>query len=90
MTFIPFDRARKECMEDPEFLKAYEALDEEFQLVEELIKARKEARMSQQEVAAQMGTSQAQIVRLESGKGTISSLRRYAHATGKKLKVTLE
>jgi transcriptional regulator with XRE-family HTH domain len=45
--------------------------------------------MTQQNVADKMKTSQSQIVRLESGKGTIASLRRYAKATGKRMKITL-
>lgn len=89
MAFVPFEKAREECLKDPKLRKLYEAEEEEFRLAEELIKARKAARMTQQQVAEKMGTSQAQIVRLESGKGTISSLRRYARATGRKVKITL-
>jgi len=86
---IPFKTVFEEDMKDPEFVKEYEALREEFDLAEELIKARKAVKMTQKQVAERMGTSQSQITRLESGKGTISSLRRYANVTGKKVKITL-
>ena len=89
MTFVPFSRVRNKMMSDPEFVKAYHELDEEFDLLKAMIDARKAAGLTQSEVAEKMGTSQAQIVRLESGKGTITSLRRYARATGRKVKITL-
>lgn len=87
--FVPFEKVFEENMKDPEFARLYEADREEFELVEELIRARKAAKLTQQEVAERMNTSQSQIVRLESGKGTITSLRRYAKATGKRVKITL-
>ena len=89
MNMIPYKKIIEEDMKDPEFVKEFEALREEFDLVEELIKARKAVKMTQKQVAERMGTSQSQITRLESGKGTISSLRRYAKATGRKVKITL-
>jgi DNA-directed RNA polymerase specialized sigma subunit len=89
VAYVSFSKIREKLMADPDFVKEYHDLDEEFDLVKELIKARKEAGLTQIEVAEKMGTSQSQITRLESGKGTISSLRRYAKATGKKVKITL-
>ena len=89
MTMIPFEKVFEEEMKKPEFAKAYHELDEEFELLTELIKARKAAKMTQKDVADKMKSSQSQIARLESGRGTISSLRRYAKATGRKVKITL-
>ena len=86
---ISFEKVFEKDMQDEEFVRLYEADREEFELVQELIRARKAAKLTQQEVANRMNTSQSQIVRLESGKGTISSLRRYAKATGKRVKITL-
>jgi len=86
---ISFKKVFEKDMQDPEFAKLYEADREEFELVQELIRARKAAKLTQQEVADRMNTSQSQIVRLESGKGTITSLRRYAKVTGKRVKITL-
>jgi DNA-binding XRE family transcriptional regulator len=86
---IPFEKAFERDMLDPEFIQLYEADREEFDLVQELIRARKAANLTQQEVADRMNATHSQIMKIESGKGTISSLRRYARATGKQVKITL-
>jgi DNA-binding XRE family transcriptional regulator len=86
---IPFEKAFEKDMLDPEFVQLFEADREEFDLVQELIRARKAANLTQQEVADRMNTTQSQIIKIESGKGTISGLRRYAKATGKQVKITL-
>ena len=79
-------------MEDPLFQAAYDDLKEEFDLARALIKARAEAHMTQEQVAAAMGTSQAAIARLESGRGTTTTrtLERYARATGTRLRISFE
>ncbi|ASV88181.1 helix-turn-helix family protein (plasmid) [Ochrobactrum quorumnocens] len=78
-------------MNDPEFQKEYEKADAEFALVEALVKARADAKMSQADVAKRIGTTQSAIARLEGGKvsPSISTLRRYAEATGSKLQISL-
>ena len=86
---IPFEKAFEKDMQDSEFIQLYEADREEYELVQELIRARKAANLTQQDLASRMNTSQSQIVKIESGKGTISSLRRYAKVTGKRVKITL-
>lgn len=54
---------------DPEFRAAVEELEPEFQFVRTLIGARLNAGLTQQELAAKMGTSQSAIARLEGGGG---------------------
>ena len=75
--------------EAPEFAKEFHGLDEEFELAVEMIKARKEANLTQTELAEKMGTTQVQVSRLEIGKGNLTSLRKYAKAVGKKVKISL-
>ncbi|TPJ34539.1 helix-turn-helix transcriptional regulator [Mesorhizobium sp. B2-8-3] len=89
---IPVEEAAKDWFKDPEFVAEYEALEEEFTLAEALIKARGEADMTQEEVAAAMGTTQAVIARLESGRNMPSTrtLQRFAKATGSKLRISFE
>ncbi|WP_353824211.1 helix-turn-helix transcriptional regulator [Mesorhizobium sp.] len=67
-------------------------MEEEFAIAEALIKARGEADMTQEEVAAAMGTTQAVIARLESGRNMPSTrtLQRFAKATGSKLRISFE
>lgn len=54
--------------------------------------ARGEANPSQAEIARRMGTSQPAVARLESGRGnpSLATLRRYAEATGTKLRISFE
>ena len=75
---------------DPEYRKAWDALEDEFSIAEALIQARMRAKMTQAEVATAMGVSQPAIARIESGKSiSLKTLRRYAKATGSKLKIEL-
>ncbi|MEJ5081405.1 helix-turn-helix domain-containing protein [Ochrobactrum sp. MYb379] len=82
---------KKRLMSDPEFQKEYEKADADFALVEALVRARTDAKMSQADVAKRIGTTQSAIARLEGGKvsPSISTLRRYAEATGSKLQINL-
>jgi ribosome-binding protein aMBF1 (putative translation factor) len=84
--------AFEEWRKDPEFAAAYDALEEEFALAEALIRARASASMTQEDVAKAMGTTQAVIARLESGRTMPSTrtLQRFAEATGTKLRIRFE
>jgi predicted transcriptional regulator len=55
------------------------------ELIEELVRARRESELSQTEIAARMGTSQSAVARLESGDldARLSTLERYAAALGR-------
>lgn len=82
---------KKKWQKDPEFRKAYAALEPEFAVAQQLIAARNRAGMSQAEVARRMGTTQSSVARLESGQRlpAMNSLRRYANAIGHRLEVRL-
>ena len=88
--FIPAQVLFDEWHKDPEYMKAYDALEEEFALANALIQAR--ADLSQAELARRMGTSQSAIARLESGRSRPSTrtLRKFAEATGMKLRFVFE
>ena len=90
--FIPVEEAAKEWMKDPEFRAAYDFLEDEFSLATALIRARGEADMTQEDVAKAMGTTQAVIARLESGRSRPSTrtLERFARATGMRLRISFE
>lgn len=89
---IDYNDIRKKWMQDPEFVKEYEALEEEFSLASAMIAARAHADMTQQDVAAKMETSQSYIAKLEGGavNPTMKALKRYAEATGSRVKITFE
>ena len=74
------------------FKEAYEALDLEYQVVDQLLKARARAGLTQDAVAERMGTTKSAISRLEgSGKHapSLTTLQRYAHAVGCDLQIRL-
>ena len=72
---------------DPANAEEVNAMFERFRLREELYKARREAKLTQKELARRMGTSQTYIAAVEHGKKniTFSTLARYARACGKKV-----
>ena len=77
----------EEWMKKPGYRAAYAALDPEFELAGEMIKARVRAGMTQEEVAARMGTTLRVLWRLESGKRplNIKRLEQFALATGSRI-----
>jgi ribosome-binding protein aMBF1 (putative translation factor) len=87
-----FKTLRDRWLKDPEVRKEYDALKTEFQLAEEIIKARAKARMTQAELARRIGTKSTAISRLESpnyGKASISMLKKVAQALGCELQIRL-
>jgi len=72
---------------------AYEALETEFSLLRELLKARQSAGLTQAEIAERMGTKAPAVTRLESslssGKHSpsIATLKKYAQALGCRLEI---
>lgn len=77
----------------PDVKAAFDQLDEEFAFLDEFLKARASAGITQAEVAARIGTTQSAIARLESGKGghspSLATLRKYARALGFRLELRL-
>ncbi len=90
--FIPVEEAFREWHKDFEFVAAYDALEDEFAVASALIKARGDAAMTQEQVAKAMGTTQAVVARLESGKTMPSTrtLERFAKATHTRLRISFE
>lgn len=79
-------------LSNPKVKAEYDALEDEFALLHQLLAARNAAGMSQEDVAREMGTKQSAIARIEaSGKHSpsINTLRRYAKAVGCHLELRL-
>ena len=89
---IPVEEAFHEWRKDPKFVAAYDALEDEFAVASALIKARGDAAMTQEQVAEAIGTTQAVVARLESGKTMPSTrtLERFAKATHTRLRIGFE
>lgn len=90
--FIPLSTLFEEWHKDPEYVREYAALEEEFALAKALIKARADADLTQEEIAKRMGTTQSAIARLEGGKSrpSTATLAKFAKATGTRLRVSFE
>ena len=71
----------------------YDRLGHEFALLDEFLKARADAGITQADLAERMGTTQSAVARLESGRGkqspSLSTLRKYARALGCRLELRL-
>lgn len=82
----------EEALQDAKFKAEYEALDTEFELVRQFIKARQKAHISQDDLAKKLKLQQPAIARLESGgyaKKSITKLSQVAKVLGYSLKVSL-
>lgn len=79
----------EELMQDPEFRKEYDALQPERDITMALVKARKEAGLTQAELSEKTGISQADISRLENGSRnpSIALLKRIAKALNSTLRI---
>jgi len=75
--------------------KAYEALEEEYAALHTMLDARLSAGLTQADVAKRMGTTVSAVSRLEASlrsekhSPSYATLKKYAHACGKKLLVQM-
>jgi ribosome-binding protein aMBF1 (putative translation factor) len=88
---IPLKEFMAKSLTDPEVKREFDALEQEFAISSELIRARARSGLSQAELAERMGTSQSAIARIESGRTLPSAktLIRFAEATGSKIELRL-
>lgn len=82
----------KEKLKNPDFKEKYDELQPEMVFIRALITARAEQGLTQKELSERSGIQQADISRLETGKGNpgIKTLQRLAEAMGYNLKIELE
>jgi len=82
------EELKQKALQNKNVKAEYEKLDVEFQLLNEMLTARKEAGLNQSQVAELMGTKQASITRLESSLSSgehspsLTTLKKYANAVG--------
>jgi len=88
---IPLNTVAQRWLKEPGFKQGYDAMEDEYALASQLIEARTRAGMTQDDVARRMGTSRATVARFESGatQPTLAALKRFAEATGVRVRVTL-
>ncbi len=88
-----FKDFKEKALKDSEFKAEYEALRPEFEVLKKLVKARKEAHISQADLAYRLHVQQPSIARLERGgyaSTSVATLSRVANALGYDLKVSLQ
>jgi transcriptional regulator with XRE-family HTH domain len=82
------EQLKQKALKNADVKKEYEDLDLEFQLLNEMLHARKDAGLNQSQIADIMGTKQAAITRLESALSSglhspsLSTIKKYARAVG--------
>ncbi len=86
---------KEKALKRPAVNEAYEALEPEFTLLKDLLRARKRSGLTRREIARRMGTKPPAVSRLEStlttGKHSpsIATLKKYAKAVGCRLEIRL-
>ena len=84
---------KKQALTNKSVQEEYKALEPEFNLLREMLKARTDAGLSQADVAVRMGTKPPSITRLESSLSSgrhspsIATLKKYAEAVGCHLEI---
>lgn len=92
---LTHEALKRKALADSEVKAEYDALEEEFSLLKEMIKARRAAHKTQADIAKLMHTTTSVVGRLETGGGkkhhspSLATLRRYARAVGCDLKIKL-
>ena len=92
---LTHDQMVKKMLKSPNVKAEHNAQAEEFRLLDELLRARRRAGLTQADVAKRMGTMPPAIARLEAGGGSqrhspsVATLRKYANAVGCELEIRL-
>lgn len=83
------DQYLAEQLKNPKFKKEWDELEDEYQIIENIVKARIEAHMTQTQLSEVTGITQSDISKIENGNGnpSLKTLRKIARAFGKKLKI---
>jgi predicted RNase H-like HicB family nuclease/DNA-binding XRE family transcriptional regulator len=82
---------KKLLINNPEFIKEYDALETEYKLAATLIRLRLSKGLTQEELAKALNTKQESIARLESGGSlpSLSTIKKIANALGADLEINL-
>ena len=85
------DSLKVDLMQNEEFAAEYEKLRPRYEIISQIIEARKEKNMTQEDLAKRIGTQKSNISRLESGNynPSLDFLVKVAQGLGKELKLQL-
>lgn len=84
-----FEKYMAEQMKDSEFKREFEALQPQYEVIKQIIRARTAQHITQKELAERTGLKQSNISRLESGNynPSIEFLQKVAKRLGKELHI---
>ncbi len=79
----------EEQLKNPEFKKEYDALEDEFSIINAMIEARKNTGMTQKELSERTGIAQSDISKIETGEAnpSLKTLKRLAAGMGMQMRL---
>ncbi|OAA90734.1 helix-turn-helix domain-containing protein [Clostridium ljungdahlii] len=88
---VKFEDVEKMLMQDKNFKSEYEKLKPRYDLISQIIKARREQNITQQELANRTGTTKSNISRMESGNynPSLDFICKLARGLGKDIHIDL-
>ncbi len=88
-TGVKFDVVKEQLMKDEEFKAEYEKLRPRYEVISQIIEARNELNITQEELALRMGTQKSNISRFESGSynPSLDFLIKIAKSLGKEVHI---
>ena len=86
---ITYKEYKNKCLEDSNFKKEYDDLEHEYDIINAMIKARKEKGLTQKQLSELTGISQADNSRIENGtrNHSLEMIKRLATGMGMRLKL---
>lgn len=86
---ITYKEYNNKCLEDSNFKKEYDDLEPEYDIINAMIKVRKEKGLTQKQLSELTGISQSDISRIENGtrNPSLEMIKRLATGIGMRLKL---
>lgn len=86
-----YNEFKKKMLSDSKVKAEYDALEEEFDIIQAIIDARKKQHITQKELSERTGITQADISRIENGtrNPSLEMVKRLANGLGMQLKLEL-
>ena len=89
MAMSSYKDYKKRALQNPEVKAKYDALQPEYDIIQAMIDARVQQNMTQKDLSAKTGITQADISRIENGtrNPSLSMVKKLAHGLGMQLKL---
>lgn len=86
---VSFNQVKTDLLKDEEFKMEYDKLKPRYEVIEQVIRARKEQHVTQAELAKRVGTQKSNISRFESGNynPSLDFLTKIAESLGKNVEI---